>query len=56
MFSLYAASERARLFNWLTVILVAGWIMVVTVVVEKADYQQEVDQAAVNSFIETLLN
>ena len=49
-------SLKPRLFNWVTMLLVTGWVLVVTVVVGITEHQPAAADVPVHVFIERLLN
>lgn len=50
------AGSRPRLFNWITVVLVAAWVTIVAVVAELAPRQVVVDRDPdVPAFVESLI-
>lgn len=54
MFDLGGDTTRPRLFNWMTVVLVSGWVLLVSVLAETT--QPVAHAATVDEFVSQLIN
>ena len=56
MICLGEETSRPRLFNWVTVLLITGWVLVVAVVIETTENRPVEQETSTQVFIENLLN
>ncbi|MEO2178113.1 MAG: hypothetical protein ABGY96_29035 [bacterium] len=56
MICLGEETSRLRLFNWVTVLLITSWVLVVAVVVETTEVNSMEGEVSAQVFIENLLN
>jgi len=49
-------TSRLRLFNWVTILLITSWVLVVAFVVETTDVSSVNAAVSAQDFIENLLN
>ena len=55
MRSVTAEYPRPRLFNWITVLLVSAWVLMVVILIESTEIQPRQDPDTVKVFIEDML-
>jgi len=56
MICLGEETSRLRLFNWVTVLLITSWVLVVAIVVETTELSPMEGEVSAQVFIEHLLN
>ena len=56
MICLGEETSRLRLFNWVTILLISSWVLVVAIVVETTEVRSVEGEVSTQVFIENLLN